>query len=138
MANNFYCFDITGKNNKCTCPGPNVGPGFREITDYRPHFVMNEAIAATVPGALERDDIYRTYLQDNGLNMWKNQQKENLRKYNCTMNSCIAQQNHVAVHPKRFVQENQDFNEYMGRQKIIACKFAYPPDAFMFFPSDQV
>jgi hypothetical protein len=114
MCDNLYC------KNKCPAK---CGPGFRELTDYRPNVYINEQVKYI--NGLNRDDEYRMFLQNNGEKLMNGEWTYLKQNNSCFINECIFDNKHVMVHPTTFDSEMKRNNELLNKPRLSStyqCK----------------
>jgi len=114
MCDNFYC--------KKGCPAK-CGPGFREVTEYRPNTYINEEIR--YKNGLNRDDEYRMFLQKNGGVIADNEWSYLRQNNSCYVNECIFNNKRTMVHPSIFPDELSHNNDLLNKNRSSAqyqCK----------------
>ena len=97
------------------CP-PKMG-GFREITEYKTNAFMENDLQRYF--GTPRDDMYRVYLQQNGMNLMNNEWIYLRNNHSCFANRCIYSNPRTLVPPVVFTN---DMHIYNNVPQGIPCK----------------
>jgi len=104
------------------CPAE-METGFREISDYRTANVR-EQNNKYINGLGSREDDYRSFLQQNGRKIMKNEWDMMRRKQTCQTNACIHNYP-TRVHPSTLFDEMEMYNK-VRRSKMTERSKEFP------------